>query len=81
MRTSRLLVGLTCTALAIVAFIDAFRAVREITGLWIIVLVLLRAFEPIAIVVRLATGPYWYAVATLALMLALAARSFRRRRG
>lgn len=79
MRTSHLLVALMCTVLAVVTVIDIHRAAREITGLWLVVFVLSRPLESIAIFPRLASGPYWYVVAVMALTLAVAT-SVRRRR-
>lgn len=74
------MVALMCTVLAVVTVVDVHRAAREITGLWLLVFVLSRPLESIAIFARLASGPYWYVIAAMAVMLALAAQSVRRRR-
>ena len=81
MRTSYLLVILICVVLAVVTVVDVHRASGENRGLWLVVFVLSRPLESIAMLLRFARGPYWYVVAAMALMLALAAHSIRRRRG
>lgn len=80
MRTSHLLVALMCVVLAVVMVVDVRRAARETTGLWLIAFVLSRPLESIVMFLRLASRPYWYVVPVIALMLALATHSVRRRR-
>lgn len=81
MRTSHLLVVLICVVLSVATVVDVHNTVGELTGPWLLVFVLSRPLESIAMFVRLASGPYWYVVALIALMLALAAHRVRRRRG
>lgn len=80
MRTSHLLVALMCAVLAVMTVVDVHHAARDITGLWLVFFVLSRPLESITIFSRLASSPYWYVAAAMALMLAIAAHSVRRRR-